>query len=257
MCPAGPELFDFFAASTAAAEVVTGIRLTKDTLREELQKMSELLGKPPDYTEQGRQLASIEIQISGGPRPFAVEGLASRFLPNISSSAGAIVGATTPLDRATATTQIKYAIDAGLGLTADQISAKVRRKPADPEIRNTSGPFEELVPYDGKLERPLLTMHGTGDLFVPIFLERTLKKEVANAGRQHLLTQRIYRIAGHCQFSQPEMIKSFDDMVKWATGGSRPEGDNVDADLADAGRKFTQPLRANDPGGIRIAPPSR
>jgi pimeloyl-ACP methyl ester carboxylesterase len=257
MCPAGPELFDFFAASTAAAEAVTGIRLAKDTLREDLQKMADILGKAPDYTEKGRQLASIEIQISGGPRPFAVEGLASRFIPNIGSSAAALVDAATPVDRAIATTQIKYAIDPGLGLTADEISAKVRRKPADPQMRSTNGPYEEVVPYDGKLERPLLTMHGTGDLFVPIFLERTLKKEVANAGRQHLLTQRIYRIAGHCQFSQPEMIKSFDDMVKWATEGTRPEGDNVDADLANAGLKFTQPLRANDPGGIRIAPQSR
>lgn len=257
MCPAGPELFDFFAASTAAAEVVTGVRLTKESLRQDLEKMSQLLGKPPDYTEKGRQLASIELQISGGPRPFAVEGLASRFVPNITASAPALVGSTTPLDRATATTQIKYAIDENLGLTASDISAKVRRKPADPEIRSASGPYEEVVPYDGKLERPLLTMHGTGDLFVPIFLERTLKREVANAGRQNLLTQRIYRIAGHCQFSQPEMIKSFDDMVKWATAGTKPDGDDVDADLSNAGLTFTQPLRANDPGGIRIAPQSR
>jgi hypothetical protein len=219
--------------------------------------MAEMLGKPPDYTEKGKQLASIEIQISGGPRPFAVEGLASRFIANIGSSAAALAGGTNPLDRAAATTQIKYAIDEGLGLTAADIHAKVRRKPADPEIRNTNGPYEEVVPYDGRLERPLLTMHGTGDLFVPIFLERTLKKEVANAGRQHLLAQRIYRIAGHCQFSQPEIIKSFDDMVKWATGGQRPDGDDVDADLTDAGLKFTQPLRANDPGGIRIASQSR
>jgi pimeloyl-ACP methyl ester carboxylesterase len=257
MCPAGPELFDFFAASTAAAEVVTGVQLTRDTLRDGLQKMSELLGKPPAYTEKGKQLASIEIQISGGPRPFAVEGLASRFIPNISASATALLGGTTPVDRAAATTQIKYAIDDNLGLTADAISAQVRRKVADPEVRNTNGPYEEVVPYDGKIERPLLTMHGTGDLFVPIFLERTLKKEIANAGRQNLLTQRIYRIAGHCQFSQPEMIKSFDDMVKWASGGAKPEGDDVDADLANAGMMFTQPLRDHDPGGIRIVPQSK
>ena len=48
--------------------------------------MTEILGKPPDYTDKGRQLASVEIQISGGPRPFAVEGLASRFLPETSAA---------------------------------------------------------------------------------------------------------------------------------------------------------------------------
>ena len=79
MCPAGPELFDFFAAVGGAAEVITGVQLKLDTMPQDLAKMNEVLGKPPDYTDKGRQLASVEIQISGGPRPFAVEGLASRF----------------------------------------------------------------------------------------------------------------------------------------------------------------------------------
>jgi len=50
----------------------------------------------------------------------------------------------------------------------------------------------------------------TGDLFVPIFLEQVLKRAVEASGKQQLLTQRIYRIAGHCGFSQPEMISAFD-----------------------------------------------
>ena len=49
--------------------------------------MAEMLGKPPNYTEKGRQLASVEIQLSGGPRPFAAEGLRTRFLQNISRAA--------------------------------------------------------------------------------------------------------------------------------------------------------------------------
>src|SRR4029077_2825831 len=76
MCPAGPELFDFFAASAAAAEVVTGTQLKLDTIQQDIAKMGEALGPPPNLTEKGRQLASAEIQISGGPRPFALEGLA-------------------------------------------------------------------------------------------------------------------------------------------------------------------------------------
>ena len=71
------------------------------------------------------------------------------------------------------TTQIKYGIDEGLGLTADALNKNARRKALDAEIRNPMGPYDELVPFDGKLERPTLTMHGTGDLFVPIFLEQS------------------------------------------------------------------------------------
>ena len=225
MCPAGPELFDFFAAVGGAAEVITGVQFKLDTMPQDLAKMNEILGKPPDYTDKGRQLASVEIQISGGPRPFAVEGLASRFAANISGAA--LAGSTTPSNRAVMTTHIRYAIDEGLGLTADALNSRARRKALDAEIRNANGPYDEIVPFDGKLERPLLTMHGTGDLFVPIFLQQTLKRAVAAAGKQDLLVQRVYRIAGHCGFSQPEMTKAFDDLVTWVRRNAKPEGDEV------------------------------
>jgi len=257
MCPAGPELFDFFAATAGAAEVITGVQATLPTLQADVAKMNELLGKPPEYTEKGRQLASVEIQISGGPRPFAMEGLASggRFAGNINPAA--LAGSTTPSSRAVMTTQIKYGIDEGLGLSADTLNTGARRKALDAEIRNPMGPYDELVPFDGKLERPTLTMHGTGDLFVPIFLEQSLKRAVVAAGKASLLTQRIYRIAGHCGFSQPEMIKAFDDLTAWVHKGTKPAGDEVYGDLSNAGMTFTNPLRPNDPGGTHVAPAAK
>jgi pimeloyl-ACP methyl ester carboxylesterase len=257
MCPAGPELFDFFAATAGAAEVITGVQARLDTIQADVAKMNELLGKPPDYTDKGRQLASVEIQISGGPRPFAMEGLAAggRFAGNINPAA--LAGSTTPANRAVMTTQIMYAIDETLGLTADALNKSARRKALDAEIRNPMGPYDELVPFDGKLERPTLTMHGTGDLFVPIFLEQTLKRAVVAAGKESLLTQRIYRIAGHCGFSQAEMIKAFDDLAAWVHKGTKPAGDEVLGDLSKAGRTFTDPLRPNDPGGLQVSTGAR
>src|SRR5579862_5484817 len=159
MCPAGPELFDFFAATAGAAEVITGVTAKLDTMQADVAKMNEILGKAPDYTEKGKQLASVQIDISGGPRPFAVEGLTSRFAGNISGAA--IAGSTTPSNRAVMTTHVKYAIDEGLGISADTLNAKSRRKALDPAFRNAGSPYDELVPFDGKIERPLLTMHGT------------------------------------------------------------------------------------------------
>ena len=257
MCPAGPELFDFFAATAGAAEVITGVKASLDTMKADLAKMSELLGKPPDYSDKGRQLASVEIQISGGPRPFAMEGLAAggRFAGNINPAA--LAGSRTPSNRAVMTTQIKYAIDETLGLTAEALNKNARRKALDAEIRNPMGPYDELVPFDGKLERPTLTMHGTGDLFVPIFLEQSLKRAVVAAGKESLLTQRIYRIAGHCGFSQAEMIKAFDDLTAWVRKGTKPAGDEVLGDLSKAGMTFTDPLRPNDPGAIRVTAAAR
>ena len=257
MCPAGPELFDYFTAVGAAAEAITGVQF-KDpaSVQSDLKQMTQILGQPPNYTDKGRQLASVEINISGGPRPFAGEGLASggRFVGNISGAA--LAGSTSPSNRAVTNTHYKYAIDAGLGLTADRLNAAVRRKAADHEFRNPTSPFDELVPFDGKIERPLITMHGTGDLFVPIHLEQTLNRAVTAAGRRNLLVQRVYRIPGHCGFNAGEQWQSFSDLVRWVRDGIKPEGDNVLDDLGDAGRTFTNPLRPNDPGTVRIEPPS-
>jgi fermentation-respiration switch protein FrsA (DUF1100 family) len=252
MCPAGPELFDYYAAMSAAAEVVSGVQFHADSVQQDLTRMAEAFGKAPDYTEKGRQMASIEIQVSGGPRPFAMEGLASRFTANYGTSIGALLGSTTPGNRAVDTAHIRYAIDSDLGLPADTLNAKARRKTGDPDIRGASGPYEEIVPFDGRIERPLMTMHGTGDLYVPIFLERTLKHAVKAAGKDSLLTQRVYRIGAHCQFSQSEMTKAFDDLVAWVKTGQKPRGDDVDADLTNAGLTFTDPLRPNDPGGRTV-----
>jgi len=252
MCPAGPELFDYFAAMSAAAEVVTGLEFHADTIPQDAAKMAELLGKPPEYTEKGRQLASIQVQMSGGPRPFAAEGLAPRFLANMATSPAALVGSTTPTNRAIDTAHLKYSIEDGLGLSAEALGSRVRRKTGDAEMRGANAPYEEVAQFDGKIERPLVTMHGTGDLYVPIFLEQTLKRTVAAAGAERLLVQRVYRIGAHCQFSQPEMIKAFDDLVKWVRQGAKPEGDEVFGDLSNAGMKFTEPLRPGDPGGVRV-----
>lgn len=251
MCPAGPGLFDYFAAVGAAAEVITGVRFEPDDVRDATARMAEILGSPPEYTAKGRQLASVEIQLSGGPRPFAMEGLESRFLANISGAA--LAGGTSPSNRAVDTGWFTYDIEPGLGITAETLDERARRKEGDPAFRGPAGPYEELRPFDGRIERPLLTMHGTGDLFVPIFIERQLKEAVTAAGRDDLLVQRVYRIAGHCRFSQQEMTQAFEDLVAWVTAGSRPAGDDVSGSLEDAGRTFTTPLRDGDPGTLGVA----
>lgn len=248
MCPAGPALFDFTAAVGAAAEVITGIEFTPGETGAQRAQMLEVLGDAPNYTAEGRRLASVQVAISGGPRPFAMEGLESRFASNIS---GSVAGGGGRLD----THWFDYDLEPGLGTTAETLNAQARRLTGDPAVRGPEGgPYEEYRSFDGEIERPVLTMHGTGDLFVPIFLQRILKEAVDTAGTSELLVQRIYRIPGHCGFSQAEMTRAFDDLVAWVTNGERPVGDDVHADLADAGRRFTDPLRDGDPGTIGVAP---
>ena len=197
MCPAGPELFDFFTAVRRQRKrsPESGFRAPRRSTRIST-RIEALLGTPPNYTEKGRQLASVQIQLTGGPRPFAVEGLGGRFTANLRSGAAALAGGTSPANRAVSTTHIRYSLDDALGLSSDRLNQTVRRKTADADVRNPMGPHEEVVPFDGRIERPLLTMHGTGDLFVPIHLQQILNRAVTAAGKQDLLVQRIYRIPG-------------------------------------------------------------
>jgi hypothetical protein len=181
-----------------------------------------------------------------------MDGLESRFLQNISG--GALAGNSSPQTRAVSTTQLRYTLDEALGLKSAELNSSVRRKTADAEYRGTESPFHELVPFDGRLQRPVVTMHGTGDLFVPIHLEQTLRRAAEAAGTTNLLVQRVYRIGGHCRFSPDEEATAFDDLARWVRGGAKPAGDDVLGDLTDAGRRFTNPLRPGDPG---TASPSR
>ena len=165
---AGPELFDYFTAVSAAVEVVSGVKFESGKTREAGAQMNEIFG------ELHRQTARDGPHRNRPERRSA--SLRRRRIPSA----------------VTTNKNYKYDIDG------------VRVKQPDMTYRASSGPYAELVPFDGKIDRPLLTMHGTGDLFVPIHLERTLNRAVDEAGKQDLLVQRIYRIAGHCRFNADE-----------------------------------------------------
>jgi len=86
LCASGPGEMDFLTSVGAASELVTGVTVTEATRDQDVARLTEILGKPPAYTDKGRQLASIQVQISGGPRPFALDGLAARFTDNAASA---------------------------------------------------------------------------------------------------------------------------------------------------------------------------
>jgi pimeloyl-ACP methyl ester carboxylesterase len=252
LCPSGPGEMDFLTSVAAASEFITGVKVTQATRDQDVAKLTTILGKPPDYTDKGRQLASVQVQISGGPRPFAIEGLATRFTDNASTIADP-KGKETIWNLVASNSDVRYAIDDGLGLSGDAINAGVRRKAADGEARSARGAYEEAVPFDGRIERPVMTLHGSGDLYVPITLEQSLKRAVDGAEKSSLLVQRIIRSPGHCNFSAEEQGDAFDALVRWARKGVKPDGDDVLGDLTNAGMRFTNPLRAGDPGTLRVS----
>ncbi|WP_236718217.1 hypothetical protein [Actinoplanes sp. TFC3] len=74
---------------------------------------------------------------------------------------------------------------------------------------------------------PVLSLHGIGDLFVPLSMEQVYARRTAQHGRSKLLVSRAIRATGHCDFTQPELRRGFDDLVRWVRGGHRPGGDAI------------------------------
>jgi pimeloyl-ACP methyl ester carboxylesterase len=254
MCAINSATWDFQVAAGAAAEYITGLRFTDQATVTAVQnRMVEITGLPGSLTQKGIQFASVTINISGGPRPFAMEGLAVPFATASTSyqfnmSGAVLAGSTTVGNLTRGNAGFKYSIDPGLGLTAAELDANVRRIAPSEVLRQV---FAETRPLSGKIERPVLTLHTTGDMVVPISNAQVLQRAVNAAGRSDLLVQRIIRAPGHCTFSGEEQVQAFADLALWVTTGARPAGDDVLADLSDAGKKFTNPLRPGDPGGIR------
>jgi hypothetical protein len=62
------------------------------------------------------------------------------------------------------------------------------------------------VSFTGRLRPPMLTIHTTGDALVPVQVQRAYAGAVARAGRSALLRQAFVHRAGHCTFTDGEML---------------------------------------------------
>jgi pimeloyl-ACP methyl ester carboxylesterase len=265
MCGMNANNWDNYVAFGAAAEYLTGLKFTDPSAAGTAATqaaMIQILGLPGTVaqplpgtlTEKGLQLASVMINMTGGPRPFAVEGLVPPFRGlkafQFIISGATLAGSTTPGNLTRGNANAQYFVDPGLGETSSAIQNGVRRVSPNTAIYSQ---YEETRPLSGNIQRPLLTLYNTADYVVTFSNSQALQRAVDSAGKSNLLVQRIIRAAGHCGFSDTEVKTALADLTKWVHTGARPDGDNVLAsDLRDAGRKFTSPLRAGDPGTIRI-----
>ncbi len=168
------------------------------------------------------------------------------FRPNFGLIAGDPGGTCRRHGRAS-TAGIDFRADPGLGFDGDAINRGIRRFTASTVLRDPAR-HPETAPTTGKIRDPLLTLHETGDLTVPVSMEQSYRRKTEAAGTADLLVQRLIRASSHCEFSDEEVARAWDDLVAWVEGGARPAGDDVSGDLSDSGKAFTDPPRPNDPG---------
>jgi pimeloyl-ACP methyl ester carboxylesterase len=248
---AGEEIIDYLFSWNLAAEYVTGVEIPTGNgaaamVGGVLAQFTSMLGPIEAPTQRGEQFESIIRMNTGGPRPFFEEGFREQYGINFAFLLLDAELKSLPA-RAATNDYIEYEIEEGLGLTSEEVNEGIRRLSADPDARDAEA-HPDAVPTSGRIDDPLLTLHNTGDLFVPISMEQSYRRKVEEAGKGDLLVQRIIRAGGHCKFSEAELQTAWDDLVEWVETGDQPAGDDVLGDLSDAGREFTTPLREGDPG---------
>jgi dienelactone hydrolase len=257
----GISIADYLLAYTAAAEVISGVPLLdapdKETFSRIVnERVVPTLGVPGSYTARGRQFDSIVKYLMGADQaghdlPLRLHGLQGRYLPNMQWRNPDVEKEDRPGARAASTVHIRYHIDPGLGITDDAINARVRRLHPAKSARSlrVDPVFAERT---GKLEVPLVTLHETGDAWVPLSLEQSYRRRTIAAGTANLLVQRVVRAGSHCGYDGETREQAFDDLVGWVEHGVRPQGDDVLAtDLSRIGLRWTPILFPEDPLAAR------
>lgn len=250
----GVGLIDWLYAYTAAAEYFSGLPLL-DTPRPEFDalvnaKWLAAMGEPGYYTEAGKRFDSVVKYISGGDVPLRRDGLALRFVQNLSPRAPEPNRAPGPnhareFSRHADTRHIVYDIDPGLGVDAATLNREIRRVTPGPGARSydANPVFAELT---GKIRVPVMTVHETADLRVPLRVEQEYRRRTEKAGTSHLLVQRTVRWPGHCGIESAAREAAFDDLVTWIEKGTKPDGDDVFGDPAQLGLRWTPTRHPKD-----------
>ena len=232
----GVGLIDWYYAYTAAAEYFSGVPLL-DAAPEDFEKLVngpfvEAIGKPGSYTARGRQFESVVKHLAGGDIPLLREAMARHYLADLRARRPGPAYARE-LSRHADTRQIVYDIDPGLGVDAATLNRDIRRVLPEEGARQATNPA--FAPFTGRIRVPLMTLHGTADLDVPLALEQNYRRRTLAAGTSRLLVQRTQRMAAHCDFDPSAREKLFDDLVAWIERGVVPTGEDLLGDVSKLG----------------------
>lgn len=99
------------------------------------------------------------------------------------------------------------------------LNAGVRRYRADPAAFARMAKFYSPT---GKLEKPFLALHDTGDPLVPAGTPFEYALSVGRAGKGANFVQQLVNRNGHCVFTPEEIDRAFGELLEWVHDGKRP-----------------------------------
>jgi hypothetical protein len=256
-------LFDFFTDANVTAAALTGTPITfplqppadypQTYARQVLGELPQLgsgftAGTPPVFTPLGLQWGAAVEQRSGGTRPGFGSALAywNSFgfppltaIPFLFGLYPGLTGGTIGIapGNVVDNRHTVYQLDGDPRLSADErhLNATVLRvAPTASASPDLSG----IPAVAGDPRIPVLSLHGLGDLFVPFSMEQAYARRTLLHGQRGLFVSRAIRATAHCDFTQAELQRGFDDLVRWVDTGRRPAGDPVLLRAVVAGPTF-------------------
>ncbi|WP_309572874.1 alpha/beta hydrolase [Deinococcus sp.] len=179
----------------------------------------------------GAKLRDLAKTLTGGERPVFTLGFhLGGYQQAVLSTGGGDGTLTGILPRNVYSNQgLSYRWTAG-DITPDEVAfnAALFRTAAANEPNPPRWDGVRWLPrVQGKIGVPVLTLHTTGDFYVPFRHQQLYRQHVNAQGHSDLLVQRAIRAAGHCEFTAAELVEGFGDLVKWEKTGSKPAGDDV------------------------------
>jgi pimeloyl-ACP methyl ester carboxylesterase len=227
-------LFDFFLGANATAAALTGVELQypmePSAFHAAAREMDDGLWdtRPTDPSDQGLAWSGVVQNLTGGPRP----GYASAF--GFWNSFGRAPYSDVPFlfgvypglnpgyyeNGVAGNADVQYQIDNDPAVSPEEQALN------DAVLRVTADPDQTAVPViTGDPQVPVMSLHDLGDLFVPFSMEQIYAAEAEQNGAPFV--SRAIRGTGHCDFTGPELVKGFDDLVRWLDTGYEPAGDPV------------------------------
>jgi pimeloyl-ACP methyl ester carboxylesterase len=178
---------------------------------------------PTDYVTQEANQFLWETEVDG---PFAFElraELEARAGGNVSWTTG--VNFTYQIKTSSDYAEVK-ALYAAAGLNLDADIAALQS--ATPIARDPSAVryLTKYIVFNGDLDRPVLTLHTTGDGLVVNQDEQAYRNVAQDAGDGQMLREGYVSRAGHCTFTPAETIAAFQTLIhrvntgKWGSSTS-------------------------------------
>jgi pimeloyl-ACP methyl ester carboxylesterase len=218
-----------------AGAYVAGVRQAEYDASQDIgQLINERIRPALDDPDKRALFDRIMVDLTGGPRAFAREGIHDEEDTNFERARLIVAARLTP------PRETPYRLGPDNPVTSKEFNR-------DAIVIPTSDAYDEFsegMEVTGNLAMPLITLHTTGDGQVPINQAQILRDRVEAAGQSDRLVQRVIEDPGHCGFSTSEQEAAFRALVAWVEHGHKPEGTNLDTkDLTNLDQTFEDRAR--------------